>query len=377
MFCLALLLGSPPSHAQAPAPVLPTWDPAGIADFELQECRGRTVTKSDLLGQPWLAAFIFTKCAGPCPLVSSEMKKLQDATRDIPLRLVSFTVDPDRDTPEVLQFYADKLGADPERWWFLTGDKPTIFGLVRNSFKMIVDDAENPQPGFEVIHSIEIMHVNAEGVVVGRYNARNELHMARLKKVVQGKMEPAEAQRLNALPTDAAPTEDTAGAQTDTGADAIATGEIPRWVRRLPTTNALLNALATICLVSGYVFIKRGDQKSHGAMMLSALITSAVFLGCYLTYHFALQRYTGNSSQPYQGPPALKPLYLCILVPHILLAPVATGMALTTVWHAWRKNWEKHRRLARFTFPIWLYVSVTGVIIYLMVYHLPRTAGGG
>ncbi|MFN7769213.1 MAG: SCO family protein, partial [Planctomycetaceae bacterium] len=154
MFCLALLLGSPPSHAQAPAPVLPTWDPAGIADFELQECRGRTVTKSDLLGQPWLAAFIFTKCAGPCPLVSSEMKKLQDATRDIPLRLVSFTVDPDRDTPEVLQFYADKLGADPDRWWFLTGDKPTIFGLVRNSFKMIVDEAENPQPGFEVIHSI-------------------------------------------------------------------------------------------------------------------------------------------------------------------------------------------------------------------------------
>ena len=379
MFCLALVLGplQAPTRAQAPAPVLPTWDQAGIADFELQECRGRKVTKADLLGQPWLAAFIFTKCAGPCPLVSSEMKKLQDATRDIPLRLVSFTVDPDRDTPEVLQFYADKLGADPDRWWFLTGDKPTIFGLVRNSFKMIVDEAENPQPGFEVIHSIEIMHVNADGVVVGRYNARNELHMARLKKVVQGKMEPGEAQRLNALPTDAAPTEVAETADTGEETQATAAGEIPRWVLRLPTTNALLNALATICLVSGYVFIKRGDQKSHGAMMLSALITSAVFLGCYLTYHFALQRYTGSSSQPYQGPPALKPLYLCILVPHILLAPVATGMALTTVWHAWRKNWAKHRRLARFTFPIWLYVSVTGVIIYLMVYHLPRTAVGG
>lgn len=379
MFCLALVLGplQAPTRAQAPAPVLPTWDPAGIADFELQECRGRKVTKADLLGQPWLAAFIFTKCAGPCPLVSSEMKKLQDATRDIPLRLVSFTVDPDRDTPEVLQFYADKLGADPDRWWFLTGDKPTIFGLVRNSFKMIVDEAENPQPGFEVIHSIEIMHVNADGVVVGRYNARNELHMARLKKVVQGKMEPAEAQRLNALPTDAAPTEVAETADTGEETQATAAGEIPRWVLRLPTTNALLNALATICLVSGYVFIKRGDQKSHGAMMLSALITSAVFLGCYLTYHFALQRYTGSSSQPYQGPPALKPLYLCILVPHILLAPVATGMALMTVWHAWRKNWAKHRRLARYTFPIWLYVSVTGVIIYLMVYHLPRAAAGG
>jgi protein SCO1/2/putative membrane protein len=228
-----------------------------------------------------------------------------------------------------------------------------------------------------VIHSIEIMHVNAEGVVVGRYNARNELHMARLKKVVQGKMEPAEAQRLNALPTDAVPTDNSPAAVSAAGPDSTAAGEIPRWVLRLPTTNALLNALATICLVSGYVFIKRGDQKSHGAMMLSALITSAVFLGCYLTYHFALQRYTGSSSQPYQGPPALKPLYLCILIPHILLAPVATVMALTTVWHAWRRNWEKHRRLARFTFPIWLYVSVTGVIIYLMVYHLPRTAVGG
>jgi len=375
---LALLLaGGQLPRAQGADPVLPQWDPAGIADFELEECRGRTVTKSDLLGQPWLAAFIFTKCAGPCPLVSSEMKKLQDATQDIPLRLVSFTVDPDRDTPDVLKYYADKLGADPDRWWFLTGDKATIFGLVRNSFRMIVEDADDPQPGFEVIHSIEIMHVNAEGVVIGRYNARNELHMARLKKVVQGKMEAAEAQRLNALPTDALPTEgndeSAAGDSEETAAGSV---EIPQWVLRLPTTNALLNSLATICLVSGYVFIRRGDRNSHAAMMLSALVTSAIFLGCYLTYHFALQRYTGNSSQPYQGPPALKPLYLCILIPHILLAPVATGMALTTVWHAWRKNWEKHRRLARYTFPIWLYVSVTGVIIYLMVYHLPRTGAG-
>ncbi|MFM8286396.1 MAG: DUF420 domain-containing protein [Planctomycetaceae bacterium] len=353
--------GAVAARPQEGAPVLPQWDPAGIADFELDECRGRKVTKADLLGQPWLAAFVFTRCAGPCPLVSGEMKKLQEATHDIPLRLVTITVDPDRDTPETLKKYADNLGADPDRWWFLTGDKPTIFGLVRKSFKMIVDDDPTAPPGFEVIHSVEIMHVNAEGVVIGRYNAKNDVQMARLRKVVLGQMTPQRAQELNAvvepLPQAASPRP-----------------PVPAWVTRLPGVNAALNLLATICLIGGFVAIKQGNRRAHGAAMISALVTSACFLACYLTYHFALKHYTGASSQPYRGPESLRMLYYFILVPHIMLAPVATGLALSSAWLAWRQKWPQHRRLAKFTFPIWLYVSVTGVIIYVMVYLLPVQA---
>lgn len=376
LVAFALVLHSVLIPALGRAAEVPLWDPAGIADFELTECRGRKVTKSDLLGQPWLAAFIFTRCAGPCPLVSAEMKKLQQATKDLPLRLVSFTVDPDTDTPDVLKFYADQLGADPERWWFLTGDKATIFNLVRGSFRMIVADAENPKPGFEVIHSIEIMHVNDEGVVVGRYNARNDVHMARLKNVLVGKMTSEEAQRLNSADQIEEAAQEAQAESESSAGDSLearpAGAALPAWLTRLPMVNALLNSLATLFLIAGFVFVRRKQVTAHAASMLSAFLTSAVFLSTYLVYHFSLKHYTGSSSQPYQGPESLRILYYLILVPHVLLAPVATGLALATIYQAARKNWPTHRRLARITFPLWLYVSVTGVIIYYMVYHLPR-----
>ena len=358
----------------------PRWDPNGLPDFELAECRGRTVSKADLLGQPGLAAFTFTRCAGPCPIVNAEMKKLQEATRDIPLRLVSITVDPARDTPDVLKFHADQLGADPDRWWFLTGDKTDIFKLITGGFRVRVEDDPNPKPGFEVIHSIEIMHVNEQGVVVGRYNARDDVQMARLKRVVLGKLTPEEAQRLNDAPV--APKSDhagpTSGAEDPSDSEPVGVEiqtlprPVPEWVLRLPSVNALLNGLATLCLIVGYVLIRRGARSAHASAMISAFITSAVFLGTYLTYHIALRHYTGSGSQPYQGPESLRIPYYCILIPHIALAPFATGLALVTLKEAWKKNWPQHRWLARITFPIWLYVSVTGVIIYLMVYHLPR-----
>jgi len=358
-------------------PILPQWDPAGIDDFELEECRGRKITKADLLGQPWLAAFVFTRCAGPCPVVSEEMRKLQEATREIPLKLVTITVDPDRDTPETLRRFAENLGADPDRWWFLTGDKATIFGLVRKSFKMIVDDDPTAPPGFEVIHSVEIMHVNSEGVVMGRYNAKNAVQMSRLKRVVLGQMTSQRAQELNAVVEPLPGSEaETAGELTRLAGAGTASGTVavPQWLSRLPGVNAALNLLATCCLVGGYLAIRQGNRRAHGAAMISALVTSACFLACYLTYHFGLKQFTGASSQPYRGPESLRLLYYCILVPHILLAPVATGLALASAWQAYRRNWAKHRKLARFTFPIWLYVSVTGVIIYLMVYQLPVSA---
>jgi len=147
--------------------------------------------------------------------------------------------------------------------------------------------------------------------------------------------------------------------------------EAPDWVYNLPTVNAGLNSLATVLLILGFVLIKRGRRDAHRNVMLTAFVTSILFLGCYLGYHFALKHYTGVSSQPFRGQGAIRPVYLSILITHVVLAAAVPVLALVTIYRGLKKQWEKHRRIAKITFPIWLYVSMTGVIIYLMLYHWP------
>ena len=146
---------------------------------------------------------------------------------------------------------------------------------------------------------------------------------------------------------------------------------MPNWVAGLPAVNASLNALATVLLLTGYVLIKRGRREAHACAMISAFGTSVVFLVCYLVYHAALHHYTGLSGKKFGGSGIIRPVYFTILFSHVLLAVPVAVMALMTLLRAWRKNWEGHRRLARVTFPIWVYVSVTGVIIYGLLYHWP------
>ncbi|HLJ10412.1 MAG TPA: SCO family protein, partial [Planctomycetaceae bacterium] len=225
------------------------WDPAGVEDFSLTECHGQTVTKADLLGKPWVACFVFTRCAGPCPRVSEQMQILQERFKGLDVRLVSLTVDPDHDTPEVLREYAAHYRADPQRWWFLTGDKDVIYGLIRRSFRMIVDEDEQQTPGFEVVHSIEIMHVDAQGVVRGRYNARNDVDMAKLRRALLGKSDANDAKLIAA-----AREEDERQSELERSAAALSSrespGPLPEWVMRLPEVNASLNALASVLLVA-------------------------------------------------------------------------------------------------------------------------------
>ena len=118
-----------------------------VPDFALLDRSGQQVTKSDLLGKVWIASLIFTRCVEECPLVSSHMARLQDAfTAARDLRLVSITVDPAYDTPEVLTRYAQRFAAQPERWLFLTGDKATIYRLVREGFHLGFHD---PRPAVQ------------------------------------------------------------------------------------------------------------------------------------------------------------------------------------------------------------------------------------
>jgi uncharacterized membrane protein YozB (DUF420 family) len=142
---------------------------------------------------------------------------------------------------------------------------------------------------------------------------------------------------------------------------------VPDWVASLPAVNASLNALATVLLLVGYVFIRNGKVIAHRNTMLSSFAVSVVFLVCYLIYH----AYAGSKKFPNVPVGGVREFYLVILLTHVVLAAAVPVLAVITIWRALvTRDFEKHKRVARITFPIWLYVSVTGVIIYGMLYHL-------
>lgn len=136
-------------------------------------------------------------------------------------------------------------------------------------------------------------------------------------------------------------------------------------VSDLPAVNASLNALSAMFLVIGYLLIRRGKRTLHKRCMLAALGTSAAFLASYVWYHWSI-----GGSRPFTGQGAIRTLYYVILVPHVLLAMTILPLALITTTRALRSQLDRHVRVARWTLPIWLYVSVTGVLVYLMLYHL-------
>ncbi len=144
---------------------------------------------------------------------------------------------------------------------------------------------------------------------------------------------------------------------------ADAAGAVSAGVHPLATTNAVLNSIATVLLVAGWRCIKRGNVRGHRAAMVAAFLVSAVFLVCYLTYHWLV------GHVPFRGQGAVRPVYFAILISHILLAAAVPVLALRMFYLAWRGRFDAHRRLGRVALPIWLYVSVTGVVIYLMLYH--------
>ena len=123
-------------------------------------------------------------------------------------------------------------------------------------------------------------------------------------------------------------------------------------------------------LVVGLLLIKRRQEVAHKRVMLTAFATSILFLGCYLVYHWQLRVHTGASGVPFSGPASLRYVYYAMLISHVLLAATVPFLALATIYLGVRDRRSSHRRLAHWTFPIWLYVSVTGVIIYLVLYHL-------
>ena len=136
----------------------------------------------------------------------------------------------------------------------------------------------------------------------------------------------------------------------------------------LPHVNASLNALATVLLVAGYVQIKRRQETAHKWTMLACFGVSVLFLACYLTYHFNIPG--GSKRFPSYPPVGIQYAYKGLLLTHVVLAALVPFLAIATIITGLRDSRLWHRRLAKFTFPIWLYVSVTGVIVYLLLYQL-------
>jgi uncharacterized membrane protein YozB (DUF420 family) len=133
----------------------------------------------------------------------------------------------------------------------------------------------------------------------------------------------------------------------------------------LPAVNATLNGLSAILLTAGFIFIRRGNKIAHRNCMISAFITSTIFLCCYLTYHIVVKHYT-----VFTDPPWFRPIYLTLLLTHTVLAAVIVPLILTTLYWARKQRFDQHKRIARWTWPLWFYVSVTGVVIYLLLYQI-------
>jgi len=151
-------------------------------EFTLVSEQGRTVTRADLAGRVWIADFIFTRCGGSCPILSARMAALAERTATVPgIRFVSFGVDPEYDTPEILAEYGRKLGADPARWTFLHGDRPVIRALIKDGFKLAIEDgpADSVEP---ILHSTRFVLVDGEGTIRGYYDGMEQPPVDELEK---------------------------------------------------------------------------------------------------------------------------------------------------------------------------------------------------
>lgn len=406
-----------------------------LPEFEFPECMGGVVSRESLLGKRWLASFVFTRCVETCPMITRNVSDLHRrvAESNPDFQFVSFSVDSSYDTAEVLKAYAETFRADHARWKFLTGDENAIHELIRTGFTQYVKPnlGEARKPGFEVAHTNRAVLVNEDGVPVATYLMTDPDHVVKLRRVIEGKEDfPVPGPAVSGGPVignvpglsfsvapvagseatdenvksessshgEAAPESEEATAdekKNSNGSDpgGVATGQkstdseakesasdrnekieqkLPVWVSRLPSINAALNSCCTILLVAGLIAIKRQNRILHRNLMVTAFLVSVVFLACYLTYHQALHHFTGERGRAFVGSATATLVYRSILIPHVILAVFVPILAIRVFVHAWRERWPEHRRLAKITFPIWLFVSITGVVIYGMLYHWPK-----
>jgi len=141
-------------------------------------------------------------------------------------------------------------------------------------------------------------------------------------------------------------------------------------IHDLPAVNASLNGLSAVFLTAGFVFIRRKNKIAHRNCMIAAFAASIFFLACYLTYHGYLAVVLHQGPTRFLEPKWFRPIYLVILGTHTVLAAVIVPLILITLWRAGKEHFESHKKIARWTWPLWMYVSVTGVMVYLLLYQI-------
>jgi cytochrome oxidase Cu insertion factor (SCO1/SenC/PrrC family)/uncharacterized membrane protein YozB (DUF420 family) len=315
---------------------MPDDDLGQVGEFALTDQDGRTMTRHDLEGKVWVASFFFTRCATVCPQITGTMAHLQhDLAGQRDVILISFSVDPKHDTPEVLQEYAARYQADARRWHFLTGPQDDIYSLIQKSFMLAVaaNTGEARTPGNEVSHSTRLALVDRRGHIRGYFDGRQ-------------------------VDEEGQPVHDLARLESR-----IAALMGPNW----PAINASLNATCTLLLILGFTAIRRRQIRLHAVSMLAALTVSALFLASYLYYHLAIKF---GKPTPFLGEGVVRVMYFALLYSHMALAGVVVPLALVTAYRGLRGQLAGHVRLARWTLPLWMYVSVTGVVVYWMLYRL-------
>jgi uncharacterized membrane protein YozB (DUF420 family) len=148
---------------------------------------------------------------------------------------------------------------------------------------------------------------------------------------------------------------------------------VPAQYAIFPVIDAALNGTSAVLLVIGRWFIKQRNMAAHRLTMIAAFASSSLFLGFYLYYHISLRMHGGTGSIHFQGQGIWRPIYFTLLTTHTILAAVIVPMVIITLSRGLRARFDKHRRIARWTFPLWLYVSITGVVIYFMLYQIFST----
>lgn len=132
----------------------------------------------------------------------------------------------------------------------------------------------------------------------------------------------------------------------------------------LPHVNAVLNSIATLLLLIGFILIKSGRKEAHRKVMISAIVVSSVFLVSYLTYHFTAPIFV------FPGTGWAVPAYYTLLISHVILATIVSPMVVVTAWRAFHRDFDRHKKIARWTWPVWMFVSVSGVAVYAILYHV-------
>jgi uncharacterized membrane protein YozB (DUF420 family)/cytochrome oxidase Cu insertion factor (SCO1/SenC/PrrC family) len=326
MLAVVVFAWASPVLAQQTPPLFTELGP--ISTFTLTDHNGAPFEPEQLRGKIWIAHFFFTTCTTGCEKTVARMREIQDAARGKnDIALVSISLNPDLEDPKLLAEYAEGMGAEPGQWRFLTGPKTDVYDVVtKRFFQPLAFDPAAP-PERQITHTFNLVIVDREGKFAGYIDGQDPANVPLLLERVRG----------------------------------LAS---QRYV--LPAVNATLNATAGFLLVVGYVAIRRRNVGLHKKAMVSALACSGLFLVFYLYYHFVVLR---GESPRLVGPGPVRVVYLTILLTHTILAALVAPLAIFVAYQGFTNNLARHVKVARYTLPIWLYVSATGVLVYAMLYH--------